>query len=292
MQGVGLGLRWDFLEELLAHPAPGLSFVEVSPENYMRRGGYFPARIEQVRERFGILSHGLTLSVGGSDPLDEAYLAELRAFLGRAGASAHSDHLCWSGTAEAMLHELLPLPFTREAVAHAVGRLDRVKRALGRPVGLENITWYAPLGEAEMSEAAFLGEVLEQADAPLLLDVNNAYVNASNHGFDPYEFLAALPLERVTQLHVAGHDRWDVAGEGVLVDTHGAAVPDPVIAMMGWVIERTGPLPVILERDQAMPPLEALLDEVRALGARYDEAVARFHARSLRDHGEPRRAPA
>ena len=277
MNGVGLGLRWDFLEEILERDEPAVPFVEVSPENYMRRGGYFPAALSRVKERFGVISHGLTMSVGGTDPLDEAYLTELARFLRRTGARFHSDHLCWSGTDASMLHDLLPLPFTREAVAHVAKRIREAQSKLDVPFAVENVTWYAPLGAPEMREQDFLNEVLEASDAKLLLDVNNVYVNAQNHGFDPLDFLREVPLDRVVQLHVAGHHRWD---DGLVVDTHGADVPDPVYELLAWVIERTGPLPVILERDQEIPPLADLLAEVARLRETYDRAIARFEARA------------
>lgn len=275
--GVGLGLRWPFLEELLEHPSPGLAFVEISPENYMRRGGYYPAALARVRERFAVLTHGLTMSLGGTDPLDDGYLSELRRFLRGLGAERHSDHLCFGGTEGAMLHDLLPLPFTREAVSHVASRFARAEAAIGAPLALENISFYASLAEPEMSEADFVCEVLEQTGAGLLLDVNNVYVNAQNHGFDPLEFLRQMPLDRVVQLHVAGHHRF---AEGVIVDTHGAPAPDPVHDLMAWVIERTGPLPVLLERDTEIPPLAELLDEVARLAARYDQAVQAHAQRS------------
>lgn len=271
--GVGLGLRWSFLDELLeeAH-ADDPPFLEISPENYMRRGGFFPAALSSVRERFPVVCHGLTMSVGGTDPLDDAYLAELSRFLRSVDARFHSDHLCWSGTDRAMLHELLPLPFTNEAVEHVARRVRAVQARLDVPFALENVTYYAPLGEPEMSEAEFVRLVLEESGAGLLLDVNNVYVNAKNHGFDPVAWLDEMPLDRVVELHVAGHHEWE---PGLLVDTHGATTPDPVIALMQHVIERTGPKPVILERDTEVPPLAELRAEVAKLTQAYDEATRR-----------------
>ncbi len=274
--GVGLGLRWEFLEELLELPASTLPFVEISPENYLRRGGYYPAALERVRERWPVVTHGLTMSVGGTDPFDDAYFRALRAQLERLGATFHSDHLCWSATPENSLHDLLPLPFTDEAVRHVGRRVREASDRLGLPVALENVSYYAPLGPPAMSELEFLLAVLDESDAPLLLDVNNLHVNSLNHGFDPLAFLARVPLERVVEVHVAGHHVWE---DGLVVDTHGAAAPDPVHALLAWVVERAGPLPVVLERDQEIPPLPALLDEVRALGETYDRALARWRAR-------------
>lgn len=273
--GVGLGLRWDFLEEIL-ELAPALPFVEVSPENYMRRGGYFPAALGKVRSLYPVISHGLTLSVGGTDPLDRAYLEELRDFVKEVDADFHSDHLCWSGTRDNMLHELLPLPFTEEAIHHVAARLKQTEDVVGVPLGIENVTYYAPLGVPAMSEADFVRGVLSESGAKLLLDVNNVYVNSLNHGDDPIAFLEKMPLDRVAELHVAGHHLWD---NGLVIDTHGATVPDPVYELMAWVIERTGPLPVLLERDTEIPPLAELLDEVQRLQKRFDQAVAVFEKR-------------
>ena len=268
--GVGLGLRWTFLEELL-ETAPALPFVEISPENYMRRGGYFPAALSRVREMYPVISHGLTLSIGGTDELDATYLTDLKDLLREVSADFHSDHLCWSGTKAGMLHDLLPLPFTEEAIHHVTGRLRRVEDALGVPVGVENVTYYAPLGTPELTEAELVCGVLRESGAKLLLDVNNVYVNSLNHGEDPLDFLRQMPLERVAELHVAGHHRWE---NGVVIDTHGSAVCDPVYELMAWVIERTGPLPVLLERDTEIPSLDELLAEVSRLQARYDRAIA------------------
>lgn len=274
--GVGLGLRWDFLEELLDRGGDALPFVEISPENYMRRGGYYPAALGRVRERWPVVSHGLTMSLGGTDAFDDVYFAELRSQLSRIGATFHSDHLCWSGTRDNILHDLLPMPFTGEAVRHTAARVREAADRLALPIAIENISYYAPLGPPELTEAEFVLAVLEESGAQLLLDVNNVYVNAQNHGFDPLDFLAKMPLDRVVELHVAGHHVWE---DGLVVDTHGATAPDPVHTLMAWVIERTGPLPVVLERDQEIPPLDDLLDEVRALTATYDAAVAKWRAR-------------
>lgn len=288
--GVGLGLRWQFLDEVLAsfdEEASGsrgippalapIDFFEVAPENYMRRGGYFPAMLARVAERFPLLSHGLTLSVGSVDPLDGAYLAELRRFLDRFRLPFHSDHLCFCGTGGAQAHDLLPLPFTREATRHVTRRIRAVREHIGRPFAIENITYYLVPGEREMDEATFLCEVLEGAGCGLLLDVNNVHVNAQNHrDYEPIAFLERLPLERVVALHVAGHER----EEDLLIDTHGADVPDPVHALVEWVVERTGPLPVVVERDNKIPPLADLLAEVARVRAAYDRGLAaRFRGR-------------
>lgn len=281
LSGVGLGLRWQFLDEVLAAlEAPEslapIGFFEVAPENYMRRGGYFPAMLARVAERFPLLSHGLTMSIGSVDPLDGAYLAELRRFLDRFAIGAHSDHLCFTGTDGYQAHDLLPLPFTREAARHAAARVREVREILGRPFAIENITYYLVPGEREMDEAAFLGEVLEQADCGLLLDVNNVVVNAKNHReYEPIALLSRLPLSRVVSLHVAGHER-DLDR---LIDTHGAPIADEVLPLVEWVIARTGPLPVVIERDNKIPPLAELLAEAARVKEAYDRGLAAHEAR-------------
>jgi len=267
---VGLGLRWEFLEEVASGPALELGFLEVSPENYMRRGGYYPAELERVRQRYPLVTHGLTLSIGGSEPLDRAYLDELRAEVERLGSPWHSDHLCFSSARGNALHELMPLQFSRENVVRVAERARQVRDHLGVPFALENITYYAHPGRRELSELEFLCEVLERSDAGLLLDVNNAYVNAQNHGGSAEDFIAGLPLERVVELHVAGHGR---SASGVLIDTHGSAVCDPVYDLLAFTLRRTGPVPVLLERDNDVPALDELLAEVRALSRVYEQSV-------------------
>jgi uncharacterized protein (UPF0276 family) len=275
LAGVGLGLRWEFLDDLLESPRLPLRFLEVSPENYMRRGGYFPAALERIGDRYPLVTHGLTMSLGAATPPAEEYMQALRGEIERLATPWHSDHLCLSTAAGVVLHELLPLPLTR---AHARRAADNVRRAqdrLGVPLAVENISYYAQPGRPEMAEVEFLRQVLEDADCGLLLDVNNVYVNAENHGFDARTFIAALPLERVVELHVAGHRRLpeDHFAAGLLLDTHGAPTPSPVQELLAYTLERTGPVPVLLERDNDVPPLETLLAEVKHLQGIYDAAV-------------------
>lgn len=289
--GIGLGLRWAFLDEALAAPVdPALAFFEISPENYMRRGGYFPAALANVAERRPLLTHGLMLNVGAATGLDDAYLAELRAFLDALGVDEHTDHLCWTGRDGVCLHDLLPLPFSRRAAQQVADQIRRAQDALARPLALENISYYAAAGAPPGAdrgaalaarELEFLHEVLERADAGLLLDVNNVVVNATNHGFDADAFVADLPLDRVVRLHVAGGEVRPHLG-GLVIDTHGAPVPAAVRALMGRVIARLGPLPVLYERDHNIPDYAELVAEVRELAAIYDAAL---DARATRSQG-------
>lgn len=277
--GVGLGLRWEFLEEVLDGPLHDVAFFEVSPENYLGRGGYYPHALERILERYPIVTHGLTLSLGAISEPDEAYLTALRTELARLKPPWHSDHLCFSTAGERVLHELLPLKFSMENVERVASRARRVTALLERPFAIENITYYVHPGEPEMSELRFLQSVLEQSDAGLLLDVNNVYVNSQNHGFDPYAFIAQLPLERVLEIHVAGHDR---LADGMLLDTHGQAVADPVLQLLEWTIERAGPVPVLLERDNDVPRLSELLQEVAELRDLQARALRRYAERNAR----------
>ncbi|MBI3207147.1 MAG: DUF692 domain-containing protein [Myxococcales bacterium] len=275
LNGVGLGLRWEFLEEVLAAPELGLAFWEICPENYMHRGGYYPYALGRIAEREPVVTHGLTLSIGGSEPAPLDYLHELRDEIRRVGAPWHSDHLCFGNAGPRMLHELLPLKQSSANAQRAAERLRRARDVLGVPVLVENITWYAHPGRREMPEADFITEVVERAETGLLLDVNNVWVNAQNHGFEPRAFIRALPLDRVRQIHVAGHTR---TPSGLILDTHGEKVVDPVIDLLGFTLEHTGPMPVLLERDNQVPELPELLDEVGRLRAAYDRAMTRREA--------------
>jgi uncharacterized protein (UPF0276 family) len=271
---VGLGLRWEFLDELLnADPsAPKPDFLEVSPENYMGRGGYHSAALARLADRFPILTHGLTMSLGGSEPLGDAYLAELRTFIQDVRAPWHSDHLCFSTAAGAVLHDLLPLRFTDKTATHVADRVKRARDALGVPMAVENISFYTEL-EPGMREPEWISLVCERADCGLMLDVNNAYVNSQNFGFDVDEWMRDAPLERTVQIHVAGHERFPEsdfipgATGSVILDTHGADVPDPVLALLKRVLPRTGPVPIVLERDTSIPPYATLLEELARIRA-------------------------
>ncbi len=280
---VGLGLRWEFLDELLAHEKRDLpfDFLEVSPENYIGRGGYHSAALARLCDDFPILTHGLTMSLGGTDPLDEKYLRELGAFVRDVKTPWHSDHLCFSTHGGVVLHDLLPLRFTEKTAAHVADRVQRARDALRVPMAVENITFYTHLesrpGEgAEMKEPEWISRVCERADCGLMLDVNNAYVNAQNFGFDVDDWMRNAPLERTVQIHVAGHEAFDESDfvEGatgkILLDTHGADVPDPVLALLESVLPKTGKVPVVVERDQSIPPFDELVNEVRRVKKIYD----------------------
>jgi uncharacterized protein (UPF0276 family) len=273
LRGVGLGLRWEFLDEVLDAPPLDVAFFEVSPENYMRRGGYYPAALERIGERYPIVTHGLTLSLGSASDPDPAFVRELRTELERLDTPWHSDHLSFTSAGENVLHELLPLPFCEASATRVSDRIRRLTDALGRPVALENITYYAHFGARTMSEAEFIARVVEASGAPLLLDVNNVWVNSQNFGFDPKRHLGDLPLDRVVEIHVAGHEKQP---SGLILDTHGAPVITPVLELLEWTLERTGPMPVLLERDNRVPELGELLGELKVIRDVYERAIARF----------------
>lgn len=287
VDGVGLGLRWEFAEELLARAAP-LDFVEISPENYMGRGGGADALLERARATWPIVTHGLTMSLGGVDPIPPSYLGGLRAFLDRVGSPWHSDHLCFSSYGGVVLHDLLPIPFKESEVGRVADRIRRAQDAVGRPMAIENVSFYLHPGKREMGEAEFIARVCDAADCKLMLDVNNAWVNATNFGHDVDAWMRTIPLDRVVQMHVAGHD-WFVEGEWTLttrperlggvdaerliVDTHGSDCCDEVLALLERTLEKTGPVPVLLERDQDIPPLDTLLAEVARIKAIWSRAT-------------------
>jgi uncharacterized protein (UPF0276 family) len=294
VRGVGLGLRWEFLDDLVeqteARELEGLGrlafdFLEVSPENYMKRGGRYPAALSWLRERYAVLTHGLTMSLGGADPLDEAYLRDLASTVREVGSPWHSDHLCFSAAGGRMLHDLLPVSFKESSVGRIADRIKRARDVLGVPMAIENVSFYWHPGRAEMREAEFLARVCEAADCGLMLDVNNAYVNSLNFGFDVDEWMREAPLDRVVQMHVAGHEWFEVSASGIgrpalpgapgamVIDTHGADVPDPVLSLLERVLRRTGPVPVVLERDENVPELARLLDEVARVRAVVEKAT-------------------
>ncbi len=274
LTGVGLGLRWELLPEILAASAEELAalrFLEVAPENYMRRGGYFPRALARVAEIRPITTHGLTMSLAGSDAFDGAYFAELRSFLAVFGPGWHSDHLSFSSMDGTQLHDLLPPAITPGNAKRIAARIREAAERLERPLAIENISYYSTLGMNPASEPEFIAEILEEADCGLLLDINNLDVNARNHGFDAETWLDAIPLERVREIHVAGPELWPC---GLLIDTHGAPVRESVLRLLTSVLSRTGPKPVLLERDNNVPRLRELLDEVAVVDAVYSSAIA------------------
>jgi uncharacterized protein (UPF0276 family) len=258
----GLGLRRALLGPL-ADAAPGaFDFLECAPDNWIGVGGRFGAALAALAERHPLVCHGLSMSLGGTAPLDDTWLQRVRRFLDAHRVPVFSEHLSYC-TDDGQLYDLLPIPFTDEAVHHVAGRIRRVQDALGRRIAVENVSYYAAPFQA-MAEIDFLLAVLAEADCELLLDVNNVYVNAINHRYDPLAFLDRLPGERIRYLHIAGH--YDEADD-LKVDTHGAPVKDDVWALLDAAYARFGVRPTLLERDFRFPPFAELLGEVEQIRA-------------------------
>jgi uncharacterized protein len=257
LHGAGLGLRRALLAELEQAPGAAVDFFEIAPENWIRIGGPLARRLRALTERHTFVCHGLSLSLGGPAPLDEAFLREVRAFLDAHGIAHYSEHLSWCSD-DGHLYDLAPIPFTAEAVRHVAARIRRTQEILGRRIAIENVSYYAAPGR-EMSELEFVNAVLVEADCDLMLDVNNVFVNAINHGYDRRAFLAGLPGERIAWLHTAGHY---VEAPDLRVDTHGADVCEEVWTLLGETYARFGAQPTVLERDFNFPPLPSLLAEV------------------------------
>lgn len=266
--GFGLGLRRENVDDLLAALPGSLDCLEIAPENYMKTGGRLYRQYRELAERYPLAVHGLSLSLGSKIPPAKSFLKDLKTFLKQVRAPWMSDHLCYSSVLGSQFHDLLPLPFTREALRHVVPRIRRIQDYLEMPFAVENVSYYAPGGKHEMTEWEFLAEVAERADCSLLFDVNNVYVNAVNHGFDPYEYLKAVPYPRVLHIHVAGHIQY----QDFLLDTHGAPVIDPVWDLLRYVAARSQPKAVIVERDHNLPALAESLAEVETARRIFREA--------------------
>ncbi|MCV9917866.1 DUF692 domain-containing protein [Pseudomonas sp. BT-42-2] len=258
----GLGLRRGLLPQLLAMEVGAVDFLECAPENWIGVGGAYGKALAQLAERFPITCHGLSLSLGASAPLDQAFLGQTRQFIERFDVPLYSEHLSYCSD-DGHLYDLMPIPFTEEAVRHVATRIRQAQDLLGRRIAVENISYYAAPYQA-MSELAFIQAVLEEADCDLLLDVNNVFVNACNHRYDAVTFLNGLPRQRVTCMHVAGH--YDEAPD-LKVDTHGAAVKEDVWALFALACQRFGVQPTVLERDFNYPPLAELLEETARIGS-------------------------
>ncbi|HVT09014.1 MAG TPA: DUF692 domain-containing protein [Polyangia bacterium] len=263
--GFGLGLRREHFQEVVERRPP-IGWFEVISENFMVPGGNPRRVLERVRRDYPVVLHGVSLSIGSTDPLDQAYLDGLDALARAVEPAWISDHLCW-GTAHGFnAHDLLPLPYTAGALAHVVARVSAVQDRLQRRILLENPSSYLAFRDSEMSEAEFLAEVARRADCGILLDVNNVYVSAHNHGFDAHDYLAAMPAERIGQVHLAGHS----ADGELLIDTHDAAVRDEVWQLYGDAVRRFGTRATMIEWDAHVPPFDQLaaeLDRARAVAA-------------------------
>jgi len=265
VSGAGLGLRRDKLDETLeAMQTDSLSpvnFMEVAPENWIRVGGSLGKKFRQFTERYDFLCHGLSLSIGSPAPLDESFVSDIGEFMKTHGVKHYSEHLTYCSD-DGHLYDLLPIPFTEEAVHYVAARIRRVQDILQQEISMENASYYTPAPGAEMSEIEFINAVLDEADCGLLLDVNNIYVNSVNHRYDPIEFLKQLPAERIRYAHIAGHYN---EADDLIVDTHGSDVIDPVWTILQNAYQHFGVFPTLLERDFNIPAVPELLLEVKQI---------------------------
>jgi uncharacterized protein (UPF0276 family) len=259
--GVGVGFRTPHVTHVLRERPP-MAWFEIISENYFSDGGIQRANLEALRASYRVIPHGVSLSIGGSDPLDPEYLNKLHALVRRVDAPWCSDHLCWTGIAGIDVHDLLPLPYTREVLSHVVERVKRVQGELGVPFALENASSYLEFNDSTMTEAEFLAEVAERADCGVLLDVNNVFVSAHNHGFDAREYIETIPADRVVQMHLAGH-----TDKGAyLLDTHSTHVRSEVWHLFRIALRRTGPVSVLIEWDEDIPTWDVLSSEATQAG--------------------------
>lgn len=255
--GFGLGLRTDHYQEII-DTKPAIDWFEILSENYLVPGGKPLYYLDQIKEHYPIVMHGVSMSLGSMDPLNWDYLKQLKALAKRVDAHWVSDHLCWTGIHHKNMHDLLPLPLTEEALRHITQKISEAQDFLGRQLLIENPSTYLSFKQDEMTEWDFLAEMTTQADCLLLLDVNNIYVSSFNHQFNPDDYLAGIPLGRVQQIHLAGHSN---NGDHI-IDTHDATVIDKVWEIYGKALVRFGFVSTMIERDDHIPPLQELIDEL------------------------------
>ena len=257
VNGAGLGLRRALLGPLSSVTSEQIDFMEVAPENWIGVGGRLGKHFRSFTERFDFLCHGLSLSIGSPDPLDIAFVKQVSQFMKEHGIKAYSEHLSFCSN-EGHMYDLMPIPFTEEAVHYVAQRIRTVQDIIEQPLIIENVSAYAQPGK-EMEEIDFLKAVVEEADCRLLLDVNNVFVNSTNHGFDAKDYLRKIPTERISYLHIAGHYE---EAEDLLVDTHGAAVKQDVWDLLAFTYQQHGAIPTLLERDFNMPSVAELITEI------------------------------
>jgi uncharacterized protein (UPF0276 family) len=274
IRGYGVGLRPEHYHELADCAVPGIEWLEILTENYLVPGGKPLAFLDRIRARYPVAMHGVSLSIAGTDALDEGYLDALEALVDRVDPAWVSDHLCWTGVGGTNLHDLLPIPFTSRALAHVAERVGRVQDRLRRPLLLENVSSYVRFAGDQMTEWEFAAALVKRSGCELLLDVNNVYVNAVNHGFDPWRYINGLPRAAVRQIHLAGHTR---DGDH-LVDTHDAPVCDAVWALYEHSVACFGAVPAMIERDDRIPPLADLVAELDIARARAAAVLDGTHA--------------
>lgn len=276
VQGAGLGLRRAFIGSLADHIPSHIKFMEVAPENWIDVGGRFGRQFHALTEKIPFVCHGLSLNIGGPAPLDEAFLRKVRQFIDTFSIRCYSEHLSYCGD-DGHLYDLMPIPFTQDAVTYVAERIQKTQDIIGRRLVIENVSYYAAPGQ-EMTESEFINAVIEKADCELLLDINNIYVNSINHNYDAETFLFSMPADRIAYAHIAGH--YDEADD-LRVDTHGSDVIDPVWDLLAKAYKHFGVFPTLLERDFNIPPLHELFNEVDCIhqmqqqyGGKRDDSIA------------------
>lgn len=268
--GFGLGLRTEHYAAALADDAPAVDWFEIISENFMVAGGKPRHYLDAIRKRYPLAMHGVSLSIGSTDPLDLDYLKALRRLARDIEPAWISDHLCWTGVEGGNSHDLLPLPYCQNTIAHVVSRIQQVQEFLGRELLLENLSSYVEYTASTMPEWEFIAQIARRSGCRLLLDVNNIIVSARNHGFDPHDYLAGIPADRVWQIHLAGHSDYG----HYVIDTHDHAVPDTVWSLYEAAIRRFGPVSTMIERDDHIPPLPELVAELELARQAHARAVA------------------
>lgn len=272
--GFGLGLRTEHYVEIERDRPDAIEWLEIISENYMVDGGRPLDWLDRIRALYPIVMHGVSLSIGSTDPIDETYLDRLAVLAERVEPAWISDHLCWTGVGGLNMHDLLPLPYTEESLAHVAERIERVQERLGRRILIENVSSYVSFAASAMPEWEFLAEIARRADCLILLDINNIHVSGFNNGFDPHRYIEGIPVDRVQQFHLAGHE-----DNGThIIDTHDHPVTGAVWDLYAKAVRRFGPVSTMIERDDHIPPLSALLAELEQARTIATEILAESRA--------------
>jgi uncharacterized protein (UPF0276 family) len=258
---IGIGFRKDFADEFIDNSSFSPDFIEFAPENWVDMGGYWKTILDKVTEKYPVICHGLSLSIGSAEELDMVFLKKLKTFLDEYNIEIYSEHLSYTKAENAHLFDLLPIPFREDAISHVVKRIKQVQDFLERPLVIENVSYYTPVA-AEMSEEIFISNIVNESGCKMLLDVNNVYVNAFNHGYDAKKFIDAMPLDKIAYVHMAGHTK---VAPDLIIDTHGQAIIDPVYELFDYTVSKINPVPVLLERDFNIPETEELVAEMSRL---------------------------
>ncbi len=276
---IGLGYRRDFADEFLNGDLIQADFIEFAPENWMNIGGFWKKQLNQVSEKYPIICHGLSLSIGSPDELDMTFLKHLKKFLDEYKIEIYSEHLSFAKCDNAHLYDLFPIPFREDAVKHIVKKIKQVQDFLERPFVMENVSYYTPVA-AEMEESTFINSILTESNCQLLLDVNNVFVNGFNHHYEPKKFIESLHLDKVAYIHMAGHEQ---VSPDLIIDTHGEAIIEDVYELFEWTIDKIKPVPVLLERDFNIPEMDELNGELNRLKSITNQKWKTNENRNTRD---------